>query len=56
MDIPNIKKVKEIADKTKIFMTLVSLAWIYSQPIVTAPVLGFTKLSQLEEAVKVFNV
>ncbi len=36
-------------------MTLVSLAWIYSQPIVTDPVLGFTKLSQLEEAVKVFN-
>ena len=37
-------------------MTLVSLAWIYSKPIVAAPVLGFTKLSQLEEAVKVFNV
>ena len=56
MDIPIIKRVKEIADKNKISMTLVSLAWIYSKPIVAAPVLGFTKLSQLEEAVKVFNV
>ena len=43
MDIPNIKKVKEIANKTKISMSLVSLAWIYSQPIFTTPVLGFTK-------------
>ena len=56
MDVPIIKRVKEIADKLKISMTLVSLAWIYSKPLVVSPVLGFTKLSQLEEAVKVFNV
>ena len=56
MDAPIIKRVKEIADKMKISMVLVSLAWIYSKPLVASPVLGFTKLSQLEEAVKVFNV
>ena len=56
MDAPIIKRVKEISDKLKISMTLVSLAWIYSKPLVVSPVLGFTKLSQLEEAVKVFNI
>ena len=56
MDAPIIKRVKEIADKMKISMVLVSLAWIYSKPLVASPVLGFTKLSQLEEAVKVFSV
>ena len=56
LDIPVIKRVKEVADKMKISMALVALAWIYSKPYVAAPVLGFTKLSQLEEAVKVFSI
>ena len=56
LDIPVIKRVKEVADKMKISMTLVALAWIYTKPLVVSPVLGFTKLSQLEEAVKVFSI
>ena len=56
IDIPIIKRVKEIADKMKISMTLVALAWLYTKPLVVAPLLGFTKISQLEEAVKVFKV
>ena len=56
IDLPIIKRVKEIADKMKISMTLVALAWIYTKPLVVSPVLGFTKLSHLEEAMKVFNV
>ena len=56
MDLPIIKRVKEIADKNKISMTLVALAWIYTKPLIVSPVLGFTKISQLEEAVKVFSI
>ena len=56
IDLPVIKRVKEVADKMKISMALVALAWIYSKPLVVSPVLGFTKVSQLEEAVKVFTI
>jgi aryl-alcohol dehydrogenase-like predicted oxidoreductase len=56
IDLPVIKRVKEVADKMKISMALVALAWIYSKPLVVSPVLGFTKVSQLEEAVKVFSI
>ena len=56
IDAPVIRRVKEVADKMKISMALVALAWIYSKPLVVSPVLGFTKVSQLEEAVKVFSI
>ena len=56
IDAPIIKRVKEVADKMKISMTLVALAWIYSKPLVVSPVLGFTKMSHLDEAMKVFNI
>ena len=56
IDLPVIKRVKEVADKMKISMALVALAWIYSKPLVVSPVLGFTKVSQLEEACKVFSI
>jgi aryl-alcohol dehydrogenase-like predicted oxidoreductase len=56
IDAPVIKRVKEVADKMKISMALVALAWIYSKPLVASPVLGFTKVSQLEEAFKVFSI
>ena len=56
IDAPVIKRVKEVADKMKISMALVALAWIYSKPLVVSPVLGFTKVSQLEEACKVFSI
>ena len=47
---------KEVADKMKISMTLVALGWIFSKKIVASPVLGFTKVEQLEEAVKGLKV
>ena len=51
-----IKRVKEVADKMKISMTLVSLAWMFSKKIVASILIGFTKLEQLEEAVKGLQV
>ena len=56
LDIPVIKRVKEVADKMKISMALVALAWVYSKPLVASPVLGFTKISHLEDAAKVFTI
>ena len=56
IDKPVIKRVKEVADKMKISMTLVALGWIFSKKIVASPVLGFTKVEQLEEAVKGLKV
>ena len=56
IDLPVIKRVKEVADKMKISMALVALAWVYSKPLCVAPVLGFTKVEQLEEAFKVFSI
>ena len=32
-------------------MIQISLAWLLSKPVVTAPILGATKLNHLEEAV-----
>ena len=51
-----ILRVKEIADKMKISMTLVALGWIFSKKIVASALLGFTKIEQLEEAVKGLKV
>ena len=51
-----IKRVKEVADKMKISMTLVALGWIFSKKIVASALLGFTKIEQLEEAVKGLKV
>ena len=49
IDTPVINRIKEVADKLKVSMAQVSLAWILSKPLVASPVIGCTKNSQLEE-------
>ena len=49
IDYPVIARVKEVADKLKISMAQVALAWILSKKLVVSPVIGATKISQLEE-------
>ena len=56
IDIPVIKRIKEVADKMKVTMAQVSLAWILSKPLVVSPVIGCTKISQLEELCAVFKI
>ena len=56
VDIPVIQRIKEIADKKKVTMAQVSLAWILSKPLVASPVIGCTKISQLEELCQVFKI
>ena len=55
-DMPIIKRIKEIADKLKISMAQVSLAWMFSKPLVASPVIGCTKISQLEDICKAVKV
>ena len=56
VDIPVIKRIKEVADKMKVTMAQVSLEWILSKPLVVSPVIGCTKISQLEELCAVFKI
>ena len=46
-----IQRIKEISEKKKITMAQVSLAWILSKKYVSCPVIGCTKIKQLEELV-----
>ena len=55
-DLPIIQRIKEVADKLKISMAQVSLAWMFSKPLVASPVFGCTKISQLEDACKAVKV
>ena len=56
IDIPVIKRIKEVADKMKISMALVSLAWVFSKPLVVSAIVGCTKIPQLEELCTVFKI
>ena len=56
VDIPVIQRIKEVADKKKVTMAQVSSAWILSKPLVISPVIGCTKISQLEELCQVFKI
>ena len=55
-DMMIIKRIKEVADKLKVTMTQVSLAWILSKPLVASPVIGCTKIAQLEDICGCFKV
>ena len=50
-DLESIRRVEELAGKRGVPMIQISLAWLLSKPVVTAPILGATKLNHLEEAV-----
>ena len=51
MDFPIVKRIKEVADKLKITMAQVSISWLLSKKFIASPVVGCTKLSQLEDLV-----
>ena len=48
-DLPIVQRIKEIAEKLKVSMAQVAIAWIFTKPVVAAPVIGCTKISQLED-------
>ena len=56
IDLPIVKRIKEIADKKNISMAQVSLAWLLSKKLVASPIIGCTKINQLEDLVKAIKV
>ncbi|KAG8959374.1 hypothetical protein FRC03_008071 [Tulasnella sp. 419] len=50
------QRVKEIADKRGISMAQVALAWQLSKDFITAPIIGATKISNLEDSVAAVHV
>ena len=56
IDIPVIQRVKEVSEKMKISMAQVALAWILSKPLVASPVVGCTKIKQLEEVCEAVKI
>ena len=51
-----VEKVAEIATKRGVSMAQVALAWVLRQPGVTAPIIGASRMEQLEEAVKALEL
>jgi len=50
-DRPIVERVAEIAEKYGVARTQIALAWLLQKEPVTAPIIGATKISHLEEAV-----
>jgi aryl-alcohol dehydrogenase-like predicted oxidoreductase len=55
-DRPIVERVKEIAQKHGLPRTHIALAWLLQKEPVTAPIIGATKISHLEEAVGALSV
>lgn len=51
-----IYRVAEVAEKRGLPMAQVALAWMLAKPYITAPIVGATKLEQLEQAVGALDV
>ncbi|MBN8232991.1 aldo/keto reductase [Corallococcus macrosporus] len=51
-----VEAVKQVAEARKAPPAQVSLAWLLSKPVVTAPIIGATKPEHLEDAVKAVNL
>jgi 1-deoxyxylulose-5-phosphate synthase len=47
-----LKRVQAAAERLGVSPAQVALAWVMSRPGVTAPIVGATKIDQLEEAIK----
>jgi aryl-alcohol dehydrogenase-like predicted oxidoreductase len=51
-----VERVGEIARARGVPMASVALAWMLSKPMITAPIIGATKLAHLDEAVQAVEV
>lgn len=49
-------RVSDLAEQRGLLMTQVALAWMLSKPVVTAPIIGATKLHHIEDAVSALSV
>lgn len=49
IDMPIVQRIKELSEKLKVTMAQVSIAWLLSKKCVASPVIGCTKIKQLED-------
>jgi 1-deoxyxylulose-5-phosphate synthase len=56
IDFDIVDRLKELAQKYEKSSSQIGLAWILNKPAVTAPILGATKLYQLEEAIQAVDI
>lgn len=55
-DRPVVERVAELAQKNGVTRTQIALAWLLQKEPVTAPIIGATKISHLEEAIEALSV
>ena len=55
-DMPIFQRIKEISEKKKITMAQVSMTWILNKKYVSSPVIGCTKIKQLEELISAVKI
>ena len=55
-DRPVVERVAELAKKYGVSPAHIALAWLLQKEPVTAPIIGATKISHLEEAIGTFSV
>ncbi len=55
-DFTIVERVTELAQKRGVSNAQIALAWILQQPGVTAPIIGATKMNQLEEAIRALEI
>jgi aryl-alcohol dehydrogenase-like predicted oxidoreductase len=55
-DFAIVERVKEVAARLKVSCAQVALSWVLHRPGVTAPIIGVTKMPQLEEAVDALKI
>jgi 1-deoxyxylulose-5-phosphate synthase len=51
-----VERVAQVAEARGVPMAQVALAWMYAQPVVTAPIVGATKMHHLDDAVAALDV
>ena len=56
IDMPVVERVSEVAQAQGVPMAQVALAWMFSKPFVTAPIIGATKERHLDDAVASISV
>lgn len=56
IDMPIINRIEELSKKYGVTMAQISFAWILGKPLVASPVIGCTKVSQLEDLCKAVNL
>ena len=55
-DLPVVQRIKEIAEKLKVTMAQISMAWLLTKKDFVSPVVGCTKISQVEDLVKAVKI